>query len=255
MGSRKRTVLSVGAHPDDVEFMCSGTLKLLKERGFEVHICIISGGDLGSSVEKQEDIIRIRRQESINAARLLEAKLYPLGELDLRIELDDRNKMRVTEIVRTVDPLIVFTHPHEDYVMDHEVTSRLVRHGCFSASIPNYFTQSVLPQPIISEAPYLYYCSPLEGRNIYGDFVSQRIHIDITKVIDFKVKMLECHMSQRDWMSKLGMDRYIEGMKSTAKLYGEASGYEYAEGFTQHIGTGLPRDNVLKEILGEMIKD
>jgi LmbE family N-acetylglucosaminyl deacetylase len=241
----------VGAHPDDAEFMCTGTLKLLKDKGFKIHMCIVASGDLGSSAENQENIIKIRRQEALNAASLLEAKLYPLGELDLRIALDERTKMMVTEIIRTVNPLIVFTHAHEDYVMDHEITSRVTRHGCFSSSIPNYFTQSVFPQPRTSHAPYLYYWSPLEGRNIYGDFVEQRLYVNIAKVIDFKADMLGCHKSQRDWMSELGMDKYIAGMKDTAERYGEVSGFDYAEGFTQHVGTGFPRENVLKEILGD----
>jgi LmbE family N-acetylglucosaminyl deacetylase len=255
METKRKNILSVGAHPDDVEFMCSGTLKLLKDKGFKIHICIVANGDLVSSVENQENITKIRRKEAVNAASRLEAELYPLGELDLRIALDERTKMKVTEIIRMVDPLIVFTHAHEDYVMDHEITSRLTRHGCFSASIPNYFTQSVLPQPRTPNAPYLYYWSPLEGKNIYGDFVEQRIYVDITEVIDFKAEMLGCHKSQKDWMSELGMDKYIAGMKETARRYGKVSGFDYAEGFTQHVGTGLPQDNILKEILGDVMKE
>ena len=139
--------------------------------------------------------------------------------------------------------------------MDHEIASRLVRHGCFSAAIPNYFTEAVLPQPVTSQAPYLYYWSPLEGRNIYGDFVPQRIYVDITRTVEFKAKMLSCHKSQGDWMAELGMDRYIDGMRNTAKLYGEASGFGHAEGFTQHIATPHPRDNVLSGILGSLLKE
>ena len=52
-----KNVLSVGAHPDDAEFMCTGTLKLLKDRGFKIHICIVASGDLGSSSENQENIL------------------------------------------------------------------------------------------------------------------------------------------------------------------------------------------------------
>lgn len=255
MTTGNKKILAFGAHPDDVEFMCAGTLKLLKDKGYEIHIAILSGGDVGSAVETQAEIIRTRRQESIDAASLLDAAIYPLGELDLQIEFDDRTKRKVTEIVRAVDPFIVFTHAHEDYVMDHEIASRLVRHGCFSASIPNYFTEAVFPQPVISQAPYLYYWSPLEGRNIYGDFVSQRIYVDITTTIEFKAQMLACHKSQRDWMSELGMDRYIDGMRNTAKLYGEASGFGHAEGYIQHVGTGHPKENVLSNILGSYLKE
>jgi len=255
MEKKNVRVMAIGAHPDDVEFMCSGTLKLLKERGYEIHICVISNGDLGSSVMGPEEIMKVRRQEAMKAASLLEAEFYPLEERDFQIEFDDKTKKKVTEIIRKVDPIIVFTHQHEDYVVDHEVTSRLVRLGCFAASIPNYFTGSDQKQKIILDVPHLYYWSPLEGRNIYGDFVEKRIHIDITKTIDFKVEMLSCHKSQSEWMAELGMEKYISGMKKTAKKYGEVSGFNYAEGFTQHVATGYPEENILKDILGDVMKE
>ena len=249
-------VLAVEAHPDDVEFMCSGTLYLLKKNGYEISICAIANGDCGSMTESQESITRIRRKEALDATKLLDAEFYPLGELDLRINFNDKVLMKITECVRKVDPLIVFTHAHEDYMADHEVTSRLVRAACFCAPIPNYFTYSVMPEPRISQVPCLYYWSPLEGKSIYGDFVDQRIYVDITDAIDIKVKTLTCHHSQRDWlMEQHGMDKYIETMRNTAKRYGEVSGFGYAEGYTQHLGNAYPQNNILKEILGDLVKE
>ncbi len=256
MAEGNKKVLAVGAHPDDVEFMCSGILKLLMDRGYEISIGVLTNGDCGSMVEDQESITKTRRKEAEDAAALLGASLYPLGERDLRIELDDRTKMKVTELVRTVDPLIVFTHPHEDYMIDHEVTSRLVRTACFAASIPNYQTFSAMPCKRTSRIPFLFYWSPLEGMDIYGDFVPQKIHVDVSAQIQFKAGMLACHKSQRDWlMEQHGMDQYIETMKNTARCYGEKSGFAYAEGFIQHRGNAYPRDNILKEVLGDLVKE
>jgi LmbE family N-acetylglucosaminyl deacetylase len=248
-------VLAVGAHPDDVEFMCAGTLKLLKEKGYAIHIAVVANGDLGSNVEGPEAITKIRRKEALDAASLLKAKFYPLGERDLRIEFDEKTKMKVTECIRMVNPLIVFTHPHEDYVVDHEITSKLVQLGCFAASIPNYLTYSDMPHDRTSNIPYLYYWSPLEGKNIYGDFIEQRIYVNITNEIELKSKMLACHKSQRDWMRELGMDKYIDSMKNTAKKYGNVSGFNFAEGFMQHSGSAYPQGNILKEILSDFIKE
>lgn len=255
IGDNKK-VLGVGAHPDDVEFMCSGTLKLLKEKGYDIIIAVIANGDCGSMVESSESITIIRRQEAINAAKLLNAKFYPLGERDLRIEINDRTKMKITEYIRMVDPIVVFTHPHEDYMIDHEMTSRIVKIACFAAPVPNYYTYSVMPAPRTKQIPYLYYWSPLDGRDIYGNFVDQSVYVNISDVIDFKAKMLACHKSQRDWLMKQhGMDKYIEVMKSTAKLYGKRAGFPYAEGFIQHLGNAYPQDNILKEILGDIVKE
>jgi len=256
MAEDNKRVLAIGAHPDDVEFMCSGTLRLLRDRGYEISIGVLSNGDCGSMVEDQESITKTRRSESEDAAALLGASFFPLGEHDLRIELDDRTKMKVTELVRTIDPLIVFTHPHEDYMIDHEVTSRLVRTACFAASIPNYQTYSVMPYKRTSHIPYLFYWSPLEGMDIYGDFVPQKIHIDVSGQIQFKADMLACHRSQRDWLMKQhGMDKYIETMKNTASRYGRHCSFKYAEGFIQHRGNAYPQDNILKEILGDLVEE
>jgi LmbE family N-acetylglucosaminyl deacetylase len=255
MKNGNRRVLAVGAHPDDVEFMCAGTLKLLKDEGYAIHIGVIANGDCGSASDTQERITMIRREEALNAARLLGAEFVPLGELDLRIDFDDRTRMKVTELIRQVDPAIVFTHAHEDYMADHEVTSRLVRAACFYAPVPNYFTYALAPKARISRIPALYYWSPIEGKNIYGDFVDQRIYVDVSDVVDFKAEMLACHRSQRDWLMKQhNMDKYIETMRDTARRYGKKSGFDFAEGYTQHLGNAYPQENVLEEALGKRVK-
>jgi len=254
-GENKR-VLAIGAHPDDVEFMCSGILFLLAQKGYEISICAVSNGDCGSMTETQENITRIRREEALEAAQLLNAAFYPLGELDLRIFFNDSTLMKITECIRKDAPLIVFTHAHEDYMADHEITSRLVRAACFAAPIPNYFTHSVLHEPRTPAIPYLYYWSPLEGKNIYGDFVDQRIYVDITGAIDFKTRMLACHKSQRDWlMQQHHMDKYIDTMRITARRYGEVSGFDFAEGYTQHLGNAYPQDNILKKVLADLVRE
>jgi LmbE family N-acetylglucosaminyl deacetylase len=256
MKVENRRILAVGAHPDDVEFMCGGTLKLLADEGYEIFIGIMANGDCGSMVEPAESITRIRRHEALDAAKLLSAELYPLGELDLRITLDDRTKEAVTELVRSVDPLLVFTHPHEDYMADHEVTSRLVRLACFCAPIPNFNTRTPMPSPRTYGIPHLYYWSPLDGFDIYGEFVPQPVLVDITAVMPFKKKLLSCHKSQRDWLlEQHGIDQYIELMKQTGGRYGKECGVEYAEGFRQHLGNAYPRDNLLAQILSARVKE
>ena len=254
MEIKNNRIFAIGAHPDDIEFMCSGTLKLLKERGFEIYIGIVANGDCGSMVTGLDETTLIRKAEAEAAAGLLGAALYRMGESDLRIFFDDETKMKVTEHIRLVDPLIVFTHPYHDYMEDHEVTSRLVRHGCFSAPIPNYITYSNNPAPRTESIPFLYYFAPIDGTDIYGNFVPQSIYVNITSVIDFKAEMLSKHNSQRDWLMKQhGMDMYIESMKSTAKLYGKEAGFKFAEGFAQHRGNAFPKGNILKEILGDIV--
>ena len=256
MAKENKRIAAVGAHPDDIEFMCSGTLKLLKEAGFEIHIGVVANGDCGSMVESQEEATKTRRQEAVNAAALLEAEFYPMGEQDLRIEFDERSRMLVTEYIRMVNPLIVFTHPHEDYMNDHEYVSKLVRHACFAAPIPNYQTLKAMPQPRTDHIPHLYYWGPLVGMDIYGEFTAQKIYVNIDSTIDFKKEVLACHKSQRDWLMKRhNMDQYTETMRETAAQYGKQCGFTHAEGFKQHLGNAYPQDNILKEKMGNLVKE
>ena len=68
-----RRVLAVGAHPDDIEFVMSGTLFLLKDRGYEVHYLNVANGSCGSATLDARAIARIRRKEAMAAARFLGA--------------------------------------------------------------------------------------------------------------------------------------------------------------------------------------
>ncbi len=247
-------VLAIGAHPDDIEFMCSGTLKLLRDKGYRIYMGIVAKGDCGSAEYSLEETTRIRRVEAEEAAKMLDAELNILGESDLRIFMDDRTKMKVTEFIRKVDPHIVFTHPRNDYMIDHEVTSMLVRHGCFAAPIPNYITFDPDPAKPIEKIPYLYYFAPFDGMDIYGNTVPQSIYVNVSDLIDFKSKILACHKSQRNWLLKQhGMDMYIENMKRMCRLFGQQSGFEYAEAFVQHRGNAYPADNILKGILKDYV--
>ena len=61
--SERKVALALNAHPDDAEFMCAGTLALLHEKGWEIHIATMTPGDCGSAEYNREEISRIRRAE------------------------------------------------------------------------------------------------------------------------------------------------------------------------------------------------
>jgi len=62
-------VLAFGCHPDDIEFMCAGTLALLAEKGFEIHLATMTTGQVGHPDLKPEQIVSIRLKESENSAK------------------------------------------------------------------------------------------------------------------------------------------------------------------------------------------
>src|ERR671928_1467374 len=153
-------VLSVLAHPDDAEFLCAGTLiRLVQERGWEVHIASLTPGDCGSAELPPEEISRVRRAEGAAAAGVLGATYHCLEERDLLISYNERALEKVTRLFRQVRPRVVLTHSPADYMLDHEVTSTVVRAATFAAPIPNFLAGRGLGEPL-GRVPHLYYCDP-----------------------------------------------------------------------------------------------
>lgn len=260
MSVGERRVLAVGAHPDDVEFMCAGLLSLLKNAGFDVHIATMSSGDCGSMDKDPETLRSIRRGEAEDVCHALGASYHPLDFRDFSIYNDDVSNRRVAALLRKIDPSIVITHSPQDYLSDHETTSTLVRNACFSAAAPNYKTPQWTATVRVSSVPFLFYAHPMEGIDIFGDPVAPHFYVNVTSVFALKERMLSCHKSQRDWLrAQHGMDEYVEHMRvwsrelgrQTSAISGEA--IEYAEAYRQHRGHAYPRDAVLADVLKELV--
>lgn len=260
MTANQKTVLAIGAHPDDVEFMCSGLLALLRGKGLEIHVATMTSGDCGSMNEEPARISEVRRAEAASACRVLGAHYHPLGFDDFCIFNDDASNRQVTALIREVDPLIVVTHPPKDYLADHEATSTLVRNACFYASVPNYSTAQWTSVPRSSSIPHLYYAHPMEGTDLFGNAATPHLYVDITSKFSVKVEMLSCHRSQREWLRvQHGMDEYVESMKSWSRRLGQQASarsrrnIEFAEAYWQHRGHAYPRTTLLTELLDQAV--
>jgi LmbE family N-acetylglucosaminyl deacetylase len=246
-----KVVLSVLAHPDDAEFLCAGTMaRLSQEQGWQVHIASMTPGDCGSAELPAEEIARIRRAEGSQAAALLGATYYCLEERDLQIFYTERPLERVARLLRLVRPDIVLTHSPTDYMLDHEMTSTLVRAAAFAAPVPNFLAGRGLPAPL-ERIPHLYYCDAIEGKDALGRPVAPAFAINISSVIEMKAGMLAAHASQRNWLLKHhGMDHYVQAMRDWNARRGSQAGVAFAEAFRQHLGHSYPQDNHLGKLLG-----
>jgi LmbE family N-acetylglucosaminyl deacetylase len=244
-------VLSMLAHPDDAEILCGGTLtRLVREHGWQAHVATMTPGDCGSAELSPDEIARVRRAEGAAAAQKLGGSYHCLEERDLLIVYHERPLERIARLMREVRPSIVLTHSPADYMLDHEMTSTLVRAAAFAAPIPNFLRHRDLGQPL-DHIPHLYYCDPIEGKDALGRDVAPGFCIDISGVIDFKAELLACHASQRDWLLKHhGIDHYLIAMRDWSAQRGRACGIAFAEGFRQHLGHSYPQDNLLGQLLG-----
>ncbi|MBN2316414.1 MAG: PIG-L family deacetylase [Sedimentisphaerales bacterium] len=246
-----KTVLSIGAHPDDAEFFCAGTLALLHEKGWDVHIATVSPGDCGTVQYSREEIGRIRKGEATKAAGMLNGTYHCLEGCDIFIMYDRPTLTRTIELVRKVRPRIVFTTSPSDYMVDHEMASKLAQTACFACGVVNVETPGAEPfEPI----PHLYYMDPADHKDIFGTEIQPGIIVDITSVMEMKEKMLCCHKSQRHWlMTHHGMDEYVNIMKAGSQKRGQQINTQFAEGFRQHLGHAYPQDNILKAELGDLV--
>lgn len=260
--SQTRAVLAVGAHPDDVEISCAGTLKALQDAGYKIHIATMTLGDCGSKEIAPDQLRLQRRAEAQQACRILGATYHYAGSNDFSIFNDDVHNRRTTALLREVDPDIVLTHSPGDYMLDHDNTSMLIRNSCFYAPATNYDCSQFSEAPATGSIPYLYYWDVMEGIDIFGKRVAPEFYVDITGEMDLKLEMLAAHRSQREWLrAQHGMDAYLESMREWGSYRGgeaellrstsveSADKIVYAEAFRQHRGHAYPKDNVVAAVL------
>ena len=246
-----KTVLSLGAHPDDAEFFCAGTLALLRQKDWEIHIATMTPGDGGTVQYSREEISRIRRAEAAKAVSILYGTYHCLECNDIFILYDRPTLLKAIELMRKVKPSIVFTTSPSDYMVDHEMASKIAQTACFACGVVNIETPGAEPfEPI----PHLYYMDPAEEKDKFGTEIKAGTIIDITGVMETKEMMLCCHESQRHWlMTHHGMDEYVNMMKESGKKRGREINSDFAEGFRQHLGHAYPQDNILEAELGGLV--
>ena len=245
----RRVALSLLAHPDDAEILCAGTLALLRERGWEIHIATVANGDCGSTTLSAKEIARVRHEEAIAAANKIEATYHCLEEPDIQVVFDKATNRKTIDLLRRIAPTLLFTHPRHDYMMDHEQVHLLARAAAFSYSIPN---ASDLPLVLGSAIPWMYYCDPVEGGDPYTlQTIEPTTRVDISGAIELKTQMLACHASQREWLrAHHGMDEYIDSMKRISAERGRQSNVPFAEAFVQHRGHPFPQTDLIGLLLG-----
>jgi len=248
---RGKTVLSVGAHPDDAEFFCAGTLALLGNKGWQIHIATMTPGDCGTVQYSRKEISKIRKAEAAKAASLLDGSYHCLECGDLFIMYDKPTLLKAIKLLRKVRPTIVLTCSPCDYMIDHETASKIAQTACFACGVVNIETTGAQPfEPI----PYLYYFDPVEGKDNLGHKIQASTIVDISSVMGIKEKMLCCHESQRDWLLKHhGVDDYVISMKALSAKRGAEIDCHFAEGFRQHLGHAYPQDNILKTELSDLV--
>ena len=248
-------VLAVFAHPDDIEFRAAGTLLLLRDRGWDVHYCNLSNGDLGSSTLPRKTTAETRAREAQASCRSMGFHWHPPIASDLCIFYTDTHIRRVAALVRSVQPSIVLTHPPVDYMEDHTETCRIAVTAAFSRGMPNYRTipaRKPTLQPLT-----LYHSLPHGLQGPLRQPVRPEFFVDTTSVHAGKRAGLAAHASQKEWLDvSQGMESYLISLDQGDAQVGLWSGrFAKAEGWTRHLhlGFGAEADDPLQEALGNSL--
>jgi LmbE family N-acetylglucosaminyl deacetylase len=225
-------ILAVGAHPDDLEILCSGTLARYAQQGAHIVMAIATDGSAGHMIIPPDELAEIRHREAQAAASIIGAELHWLGYPDELIFEDIATRLRVVDLIREARPDLILTHDPNDYHPDHRVVSRLLFDASFVSGLPNIKTE----HPAHPGLCPLVYFDTLTGASFQPtEFV------EITDTFEIKKAMLACHASQINWLREHDNIDVLEFITVMARSRGLQSGVPYAEGFRAEYAWGRNR--------------
>jgi bacillithiol biosynthesis deacetylase BshB1 len=223
----KLDILAFGAHPDDVELGCSGTIAKEISLGKKVGIIDLTRGELGT-----RGSVEIRNSESEAAAKILGISIREnLNMRDGFFLNDESHQLRIIEIIRKYKPEIVLCNAIDDRHIDHAKGSNLVSDACFLSGLVKIETSFDGIQQAAWRPKLVFHY--IQWKNIEPDFV-----VDITGYIDKKEASILAYGSQfynpnsLEPETPIATKNFLESIHNRSQDLGRLIGTEYAEGFT-----------------------
>lgn len=224
-------ILAIGAHPDDLEIACYGTLARYVQMGHNVTVCHISNGNLGHVIIEPDELAAIRFDEAESAARVIGAQHCTLNVDDQYVDSNDPDQVKkLTSVIRRVRPDFIITHCEDDYHRDHVETYKLVFRATCCASLAHYHDGTDLPTVEI--------CPLYQMDTLANTGFTPTEYVDISDTIGLKLKALACHDSQITWMREHDKIDFIDFVRASSKVRGSQCGVAYAEGFRADLHYG-----------------
>ena len=233
-------ILAIGAHPDDVELGCSGTIAKEIALGKKVGIIDLTRGELGTRGSAE-----IRDSEAKKAAGILGVSFREnLNFKDGFFINDEVHQLELIKVIRKYKPKIILCNAIDDRHIDHPKGAKLVVDSCFLSGLKKIKTnhEDVDQNPWRPENIYHY----IQWKNLNPDFV-----VDISEYFDTKIKSVKAFKSQfyngnesvHD--TPISTKNFLDSIEYRAKDLGRLTGVEYAEGF---IASRLPRIESISDL-------
>ncbi len=232
-------ILAFGAHPDDVELSCAGTLMKHIEAGMSVGIIDLTQGELGS-----RGTVDTRYQEADAASKIMGISTrVNLKMADGFFENNEGNQRIIIEQIRKYRPRIVLMNAVSDRHPDHGRGSQLGSTACYLSGLVKIETslEGVQQEAHRPEAVYHY----IQDYYIQPDFV-----VDITQFYDRKIEAIKAYKTQFfdpnsvEPQTPISGEDFFHFISSRMREFGRPIGVKYAEGFTieRFIGVNLLSD-------------
>ena len=222
----KVDILAVGAHPDDVELSCAGTLLKHREAGYTFGLLDLTRGELGT-----RGSAALRDQEAQASAEVLGARFRKTLDLgDGSFQNTRAEQLAIIEVIRWCRPTLVLGNALHDRHPDHGRAAKLTYDACFFAGLRKIETrfEGSLQDPHRPKQLLHYLQDYLDE----PDFV-----VDVTEHIEQKFKAVRCFSSQfhdpnsEDPQTPLSGEEFFPFLYARAREMGRPAGYTYAEGF------------------------
>lgn len=233
----KLDILAIGAHPDDIELACSGTLLKHIDEGRSVGLLDLTKGELGS-----RGSARIRKKEAEAARKMMGAKVREnVGLKDGFFDLE-KSIMKLIPYIRKYQPEIVLANAISDRHPDHGRAAELISRACFLSGLLKIKTKEgrKVQQHWRPKKVYHY----IQDRFIHPDFV-----VDITPYMDRKIELIKAYGSQfynpsekkyrKEAQTPISGKDFFDSHYAKANIFGRNIGVSYAEGFTSDTAIGV----------------
>ncbi|MCG2792367.1 MAG: bacillithiol biosynthesis deacetylase BshB1 [Weeksellaceae bacterium] len=223
----KCDILAIGAHPDDVELGCGGTIVKLVSEGKRVSIIDLTEGELGT-----RGTAETRATEARVAAKILGISAREnLKMKDGFIANSEEYQLKIVQMIRKYRPEIVLANAIDDRHPDHAKAAKLVSDACFLSGLKKIETfDSESLQDVWRPKHIFHY---IQWRNVVPDFV-----IDITGFLNQKIEACLAYKTQfynpqsNEPLTPIATKDFLESLTYRAQDLGRLSGVEFAEGFT-----------------------
>ncbi len=223
----KLDILAIGAHPDDVELGCSGTLMKHIDRKHKVGILDLTKGELGTRGDAKT---RLKEVEAASKIMGVHAR-QNLGFEDGFFKNDKEHQLELIKFIRLYQPTVVLTNAILDRHPDHARAAQLTYDACFLAGLPKIETKLKGEKQKAFRPKALYHY--IQALHIEPHFV-----VDITNYFDRKLQSIHAYKSQfynpdsNEPKTFISSPQFLEFVKARAIHFGMPIGAKYAEAFT-----------------------